>query len=76
MKLDLVQVVRCSQLPPSLQINNRIGLCTPSATVISFTVDAGASFTYKPPMICASSRLMTTIDPRGFAVGPEGMRAR
>ena len=70
MKLDLVQVVRCSQLPPSLQINNRIGLCT------SFTVDAGAPFTYKPPMICASARLMTTTDLRGFAVGPEGMRAR
>ncbi len=39
-------------------------------------VDACPSLIYKLPMICASPRLMKTIDSRGFAVGPEGMRVR
>jgi hypothetical protein len=42
----------------------------------SGAVDAVASLSYKPPMICARPRLMATIDSRGFAVGPEGMRVR
>jgi hypothetical protein len=42
----------------------------------SLTVDAAPSFIYKPPMICAFLRLMTTTDSRGFAVGPEGVRVR
>ena len=46
------------------------------ARVVSLTVDASPSFVYKPPMICAFRRLMTTADSRGFAVGPEDMRVR
>ena len=42
----------------------------------SLTIDTVPSFSYKPPMICAFPRLMTTADSRGFAVGPEGMRVR
>jgi hypothetical protein len=42
----------------------------------SLTIDAVPSFSYKPPMICAFPRLMTTADSCGFAVGPEGMRVR
>jgi hypothetical protein len=38
--------------------------------------DAGPALHYKLPMICAFPRLMKTIDSRGFAVGPEGMRVR
>jgi hypothetical protein len=42
----------------------------------SLTIDAIPSVSYKPPMICAFPHLMTTVDSRGFAVGPEGMRVR
>jgi hypothetical protein len=45
-------------------------------SVISLAVDAVPSLSYKPPMICAFLRLVAITDSRGFAVGPEGMRAR
>jgi hypothetical protein len=44
--------------------------------IIAVAVDAVPSLSYKPPMICALPRLMATTDPRGFAVGPEGVRVR
>jgi hypothetical protein len=39
-------------------------------------VDPCPLLVYKLSMICASLRLTSTIDSRGFAVGPEGMRVR
>ena len=42
----------------------------------SLTIDAGPSFIYISPMVCAFPRLMPTADCRGLAVGPEGMRVR
>ena len=41
---------------------------------LSQVVDAGSALLYKLPMICASR--MNTIDSRGVAAGPEGMRVR
>ena len=39
-------------------------------------VDWGRSVLYKSIMICAFPHLIATIESRGVAVGPEGLRVR
>ena len=63
---------RCAPLDLLMRFHHRSG----GSADASLTIDAVPSFSYKPPMICAFPRLMTTADSRGFAVGPEGMRVR